>query len=500
MRYLIPLAGGNGLFPPAEFHFPKPLIEIDGKPMVARVIDSLREADPDAHFIFIVRRQDCAEFSLHRTLTITTDGRCDILQIDRQTAGAACSALLAANLIDDDQPVVICNGDQVLETDIGQVLIHFTRGDFDAGVITFDAVHPRWSYVSTDAQGLVTQAAEKRVISRQAIAGFYYFRRGSDFIQAAQASILNERHSGGVYFIAPTLNELVLRSLRIGTYTIASSQYHSLFSPQRVEQYERYLQNRDILFGSLARNAPRVTVVIPMAGLGSRFANVGYTKPKPFIDMAGRPMIERVIENLAIPGARYVLIARAEHLEQDAATAQSLRDRGDVEFVSIDKVTEGATCTVLHARRYLTPDTPLLIANCDQLVDFDCAAYIDDCQKRQLDGSILVFNDKELNPKWSFARIDSQGHVREVQEKKPISSLATVGLYYFSRAESFINAALDMIVRNERVNNEFYVAPVYNHAISNGGKFGVYVIAAEAMHGIGTPDDFQAFMALRYPA
>jgi len=499
MRYLIPIAGGDAMFPKAEFHFPKPLVEIDGVPMVARVVVNLRTGDPAARFIFVVRREDCAEFSLDRTLHIITDGRCAIIQLARPTAGAACSALLASELIDDGEPLVICNGDQILEGGIPAALRAFMRQDFDAGVITFDSVHPRWSYVRTDAEGLVIEAAEKRVISRRAIAGFYYFKRAWDFLRAARASILNERHVDGAYFIAPTLNELVLEGRKVGTFDIPNQAYQSLFSPQRVEHYERHLQNLGRVAGQTV-GSDRVNVVIPMAGLGSRFSKAGYTKPKPFIDVAGRLMIERVIDNLALPGARYFLIARADHLEAAPEIAQQLLARGDVEFVSIDNVTEGAACTVLHARPHLDPDTPLLIANCDQIVDFSCADYIEDCRARKLDGSVLSFEDAERNTKWSFARLSDDGLIAEIREKQPISPIATVGIYYFSQARLFIDSALDMIIRNDRVNNEFYVAPVYNYSIAAGGRIGVFMVPAEAMHGIGTPEDLDAFLALRYPS
>jgi len=202
-----------------------------------------------------------------------------------------------------------------------------------------------------------------------------------------------------------------------------------------------------------------------------------------------------VMENLQVPGARYVLLAQREHLEREPEAFAALAARGDVRLLPVDGVTEGAACTVLLARRELDPEAPLLIANCDQIIDFDCAQFVADAHNRNLDGSILCFRDPALDPKWSFAKVDRLGHVVEVAEKKPISDLATVGLYYFRRAADFVDAALDMIVKNDRSNNEFYVCPVYNYALANGLTVGVQNIPMQAMHGIGTPADLESYLA-----
>lgn len=240
-----------------------------------------------------------------------------------------------------------------------------------------------------------------------------------------------------------------------------------------------------------------INIVIPMAGAGSRFAKAGYAKPKPFIDVLGKPMISHVLDNLNIPEAKYILLARKEHYENEPETIQWIKENYPVEFVLIDKLTEGAACTVLHAHRLIDNETPLLIANSDQIVDINVADYIKDCEERHLDGSVLCFVDSELNPKWSFAKIDENGMILEIKEKQPISEYATVGIYYFAQGKIFVSNAIDMIVRNERVNNEFYVAPVYNYAIANGDKFGIYNMDMTQMHGTGTPEDLNKFIDIK---
>jgi NDP-sugar pyrophosphorylase family protein len=231
-----------------------------------------------------------------------------------------------------------------------------------------------------------------------------------------------------------------------------------------------------------------------MAGQGSRFAKAGYEKPKPFIDVDGKPMIVRVLENLAYPDARYILIARKEHLEKEKELVKQIEEEFNAIFVSIDNLTEGTACTVLYARKYINNNEPLLIANSDQIVDMDISTMIDDCRQKELDGSILTFIDKYQDPKWSFAKLDKNNFVTEVREKVVISEYATVGIYFYTRGKEFVNATIDMIIENDRVNNEFYTCPTYNYAIKDNAKIGIYNIKFEQMHGIGTPEDLNIFL------
>ncbi|MBN4066916.1 glycosyltransferase family 2 protein [Simkania negevensis] len=237
-----------------------------------------------------------------------------------------------------------------------------------------------------------------------------------------------------------------------------------------------------------------IHVVIPMAGTGSRFAKAGYPKPKPFIDVMGKPMIIRVIENLQCKGASFILLAREEQLEQEKETVKFICDHYPATFVSVPSLTEGTACTVLLAEEMIDNATPLLIANSDQIVDSTMDKMIDDAKQRYLDGSILTFIDALRDPKWSFAKVNEQGFVTEVKEKAAISQYATVGIYYFAKGQDFVRNAQAMIAANERVNNEFYTCPVYNYLIKEGGQVGIYNIDQEQMHGLGTPEDLNAYL------
>ena len=231
-----------------------------------------------------------------------------------------------------------------------------------------------------------------------------------------------------------------------------------------------------------------------MAGMGKRFADVGYPDPKPFIPVKGKIMIERVLNNLHYKDARYILIARKEHVEARKDQVEYLKKKYNVVIEEVDRVTDGAACTVLKAHRHINNDIPLLIANSDQIVDVSIADFIDDCSKRNLDGSILTFPSN--HPKWSYAKIDSNGIVTEVREKVVISNKATVGIYLFDQGKDFIDGALDMISQADKVNHEYYVCPIYNHLIKTGKKIGTFDISEDQMHGTGTPEDLEIYSKL----
>lgn len=237
-----------------------------------------------------------------------------------------------------------------------------------------------------------------------------------------------------------------------------------------------------------------VEILIPMAGKGQRFIDAGFPRPKPFISVLGRPMIEWVVENLRPVGVPHVFtfLVNEDHLRHEPHRKLLERIAPGSRIVPVPSTTEGAACTALLASDALALERPLIIANSDQFVEFDCADFIARSQAADCDGNILTFPAED--PKWSYALVDETGGVLEVAEKKPISPHATVGIYYFRTAAAFVESAQRMIRLDRRTGEEFYVCPVYNELIALGGKVRTYGIPAAAMHGLGTPEDLDAFL------
>ena len=233
----------------------------------------------------------------------------------------------------------------------------------------------------------------------------------------------------------------------------------------------------------------KMNVLIPMAGAGSRFEKAGYTFPKPLIDVRGKPMIQWVIDNLNVE-AKYIFIVQKSHFEKYNLKETINNFCPNNEIVQIDGITEGAACTTLLAKQYIDVDEPLIIANSDQFVEWNNEEFIYSCSTSDLDANILTF--KSTHPKWSYAKLNDLGYVTEVAEKKPISDIATVGIYYWRKGCDYVKYAEQMIDKNIRVNNEFYVCPVFNEAIQDNKKVRVFNI--EKMWGLGTPEDLEHFL------
>ena len=232
-----------------------------------------------------------------------------------------------------------------------------------------------------------------------------------------------------------------------------------------------------------------LTVLIPMAGAGSRFQQAGYTFPKPLIDVKGKPMIQVVVDNLNIK-ANYVYVVQKEHREKYNLDTLLNLITPNCKIVEVDGITEGAACTALLAKEYIDKDTPLFFANSDQFVEWDSNEFLYKMNETDADGGIVSF--RATHPKWSFAKVDEQGLVTEVAEKNPISDIATVGYYYWKKGSDFVKYAEDMIEKDIRVNNEFYVCPVFNQAIEDGKKVRTFDIPK--MWGLGTPEDLKYYL------
>jgi len=232
-----------------------------------------------------------------------------------------------------------------------------------------------------------------------------------------------------------------------------------------------------------------LNVLIPMAGAGSRFEKAGYTFPKPLIEVKGKPMIQVVTENLNIK-ANYIYIVQKSHREKyNLDTLLKLITPG-CKIVEVDGITEGAACTALLAKEYINNNKPLFFANSDQFVEWDSNEFMYKMNETGCDGGIVSF--EATHPKWSFAKIDNKGLVTEVAEKNPISNIATVGFYWWKQGSDFVRYAEQMIERDIRVNNEFYVCPVFNQAIADGKQIRTFNI--EKMWGLGTPEDLTTYL------
>jgi NDP-sugar pyrophosphorylase family protein len=242
INILIPLAGPrNQFYSENDFPYPVPLLEFCGKTMIEHILENFQSIDEDKHFIFVVNSQDCKKYYIDNVLNILTNHQCSIVKVDNKTKGAACSALMAIEVINNAHPLIITNADQLLEINLQSAIDEFKKTD--ASVIIFESIHPRWSYVNMDGDGKIVESAEKRPISKHAIAGFYYYKQGCDFVESASEMIRKDAHINGTFFVSPTLNEMVLKGKTITALQIDNNKYHTFYTPHKVEEYEREMSS-----------------------------------------------------------------------------------------------------------------------------------------------------------------------------------------------------------------------------------------------------------------
>jgi len=233
----------------------------------------------------------------------------------------------------------------------------------------------------------------------------------------------------------------------------------------------------------------KLNVLIPMAGAGSRFEKAGYCFPKPLIDVNGEPMVKIVTDNLNLK-ANFIYLVQKSHREKYNLDTLLNLISPNCKIVDVDGITEGAACTTLLAKEFINNDNPLIIANSDQFLEWDSNEFMYKMNETNVDGGIVTFYS--THPKWSFAKLDKDGYVSEVAEKNPISDIATVGVYFWKNGSDYVKFAEEMINRNVRVNNEFYVCPVFNQAIKSGKKIRTFNI--DKMWGLGTPEDLNQYL------
>lgn len=232
------MAGSSQDFIDKGHFYPKYLLEIQNEPIIQRVINSLSEIG--GSLSFIIRKEDYEKFFLGNAIKILAP-ESSVIVVESLTKGAVCTMLFAIDQINNENELLILNGDQLIRRDINEALDNFRKRDLDGGIVVFRSVHPRWSYVVLDESDLVMQTSEKRPISNIAAAGCYYYKKGSDFVRSALSVIRKDVNYQGNYYTSSTYNELILEQKKIGVYEIPKDNYISFSSYQ---MYENYLNHR----------------------------------------------------------------------------------------------------------------------------------------------------------------------------------------------------------------------------------------------------------------
>jgi dTDP-glucose pyrophosphorylase len=240
INVIIPMSGPNVL-DPEHFIYPTQLVEVQGKPLIEHTMAPFLEIERKVNYFPIISSKDVESFSIDDVLQLLLGDDVSLIELSEATKGAACSALLAIEKINNDTPLIITSSDHIIEVCIDEILSDFENRELDAGTICFNSIHPKWSFARLDENEYVIETAEKRPISRNAIAGFYYFKHGRDFVTSAMAMIRKDASVNGSFYISPVINELILLGKKVGIHSIDAEKYHNIYDVNALTTFENYL-------------------------------------------------------------------------------------------------------------------------------------------------------------------------------------------------------------------------------------------------------------------
>lgn len=238
MNIIVPIGGSAKSTSDTEYI--KSLQEIERKTILQYVFEALQSVENAENFNVVIKRQDVNKYHLDNIVKLLKPNA-KITIAEGETMGAACTCMLTIDNLELDQPLLITGSDQILLENYQKIIDDFKQHDYDGGVAIFEDIHPRWSYVRLDENDHVIEAAEKRPISQNAVAGFYYFKTARLFIDATKSMILKNASVNGQYFICPTFNELVLSQKTIGVYRVNKAQYYNFSHDSGIEAFRAYL-------------------------------------------------------------------------------------------------------------------------------------------------------------------------------------------------------------------------------------------------------------------
>jgi len=236
LNIVVPMSGEMPFFKDIDYPYPKPLVEINGRPMIEYLVRNLLSCGPEVRIVFLVREDHVKKFYLGNTIRLLARDQSVVQSVPVHTGGALCTVLMAVELIDNNQRLLIVNFDQYFTHNFREGVEALFQTPYEGGCFVFESVHPRWSFVRTLGEDIV-EASEKRPISRQAIAGVYGFSRGADFVAAANQALLKDASHDGSFYVSSVINEMVLINKRLRAINVPAGAYHSFYSPAKIAEF-----------------------------------------------------------------------------------------------------------------------------------------------------------------------------------------------------------------------------------------------------------------------
>lgn len=506
MKIVVPMAGKGRRFKNLGSKLPKPLIPIDGKPMIEHVCN-LFPGEED--FIFICNKEH-AETTNILSILKKIKPQSKIVTILPHDEGPVVSCLSAKDLIDDDDEVIVNYCDFTVNWNYQDFLKKIRAEKADGAVVSFKGFHPAslgtnyYAYMRTINQMDVVEVKEKESFSNDrkldyASTGTYYFSSGKLIKKYFQLLVNKKQPLQGEYYVSLVYNPMIKDAHRVVVYEVKN--FICWGTPNDLNQYlfwSDYFKTVDIKRNELAKYSFDITNLVPMAGKGTRFLEEGYGLPKPLIPVFNTPMSVRAIQTLP-RGKKWIFLCLKEHIEENKIEQLLKKEIPHAEIIPVEAYTQGMACTCLLAENKLEPKKPLMIGACDYEVLWDINKFRKLAEDKSVD--VIIWTSRNhysvaRNPKaYAYLKLENDTVIK-VSEKVPISVMpeqdhAVVSNFYFKSADLFIKAAKQMIKKGLTINGEYYVATAINELISDGKK--VVPFEVEKFICWGTPQDLREF-------
>ncbi len=504
MQIVVPMSGRGARFQRAGYRSIKPLIEVDGRPMIEHVV---RMFPGESDFVFICASDHLGTTPLHDVLsTLVPTAR--IIAIEPHKLGPVEAALRAADHIDDDQPVTLNYCDFSVGWNYAAYKAMVEESGCAGCVTAYRGFHPHslgpnlYAYLREE-DGRLREIREKGCftddrMNEYASSGTYYFRSGELLKRTFRKAVERNLRTGGEFYASTPYNLLVEEGLTVSIFEL--DYFLQWGTPEDLEEYQAWSD----YFSRYADWQPSlpassVTHLIPMAGDGVRFQREGYSEPKPLVPVAGKPMLARCLSML--PAAeRWIALVRAEHLEHPQMYSTLGLGGRNVEEIVVESLTAGQAATCLLARDRLRAEESLLIGCCDAAVVFDEARYRELTTDPEVDCLVWTFRNHphaNRNPKhYGWVRADRAGRVEGISCKQPLHEdvrrdPGIIGIFWFREARFFLAAADQLIAQDRRIRGEFYVDSAIEVLVEQGRRARVFDV--EHLINFGIPDDVRTF-------
>ncbi len=497
MKLIIPMSGQGKRFVEKGYADPKPLIKVDdGKSIIQRVIELFPNVD-EVHCI--CNQQHLETTNMNQVLTRLG---AKIHQIDQHSLGPVYAVSQIFDSIADDEEVIVSYCDYGTVWDFNKFKAMVSTGLYDGVIVAYKGFHPHmlwkdnYAFLRLTPDNLVAEVREKEPftedrMSEYASNGTYYFRRGADLKKYFQATINSGLSKNGEFYVSLVYNLMIADRLRIGVFEIEKMLQWG--TPRDLEEYMAWSRH---FKREPTRCESQATLILPMAGRGSRFQMVGYSDPKPLLKVRDKPMIVQAVKSLPnCHNKRFICLD--EHLAKYPLAPMLHDEFPNCKIINIPDVTEGQACTSFIGLEDLDDNTPILISACDNGVDFNDAAYKKLEDNPEVDVIVWSFDNNptsQLYPHmYAWLDVGEDLKIKNVSVKKyfPGARHAIIGTMFFRNAKIFKEGYAKILATNTRTNGEFYVDDLLNPLIA--ANYNVVAFPVDAYICWGTPNDYKIY-------